>query len=832
MNIFNVDSTLKTSLLHTLYDALKKVGDSSFSSVYHFEQISTQKDILEKMVYLIDQASKKFPNITPVQDLIETFPLVQEEVTTAISNQEGVTPAELVDLSTSTRLLLNMKKQNWAKGVTTAIKTQVDSMISSIPDSASTEKQALQAIQTTFTQLLANSEWSEQNYTTMYQTVESLISRIQNSILFSGDQKSNNLNQLSNILGDKNKFIQTFANIRAQALSNIITEAKKYLPEDESAVFQDLEATVNQFLSLTMFPDDDLNKLFQAFQDFCSLVEQTSMSSGHKVDLCTLAMDVYSDLMLALGMYDRLVSAIASNQELMQTLFATVSQWTNSVMGLMSPTNMGFIANLTPDLLLRALHLVRMIEQRFSELTSNQKQIINSCLEGLKTSGIVKYLGAAWAYLLASQTLAEKPDITISDLNTTIRNLATQTSPANSTFVLSQGLKSAVESVANNNGMFNPDNITKLYGDWVPIKARPLSFDMPLYQESSGKVSIDTEFFQSGSNSQFLLGAVTTLMKQHESDFLAKYNTFLTQQQTEISNLQTQVQQDEKKATEFQNLLQSYSENQVVLQKLGLQVYSLPGAFVSILVDHYMPKEVSYLDSLYRLLHFSNLGSEIGNAMIEATSTYIHGASYFNFGSFVGQQPVVGARQADEYPGSVESAKERLKLEKEQIQAYLKSTREAEKVITQQMDKVLKDTVISSQQRDELIGKLTSYSENVQVIANSLMLLQNFLQPLVVDNGSLPGMFKITGGKKDWRSQLELLENNLVSGLAGQMTGGLFTFQAFLQSEQQSYADMGQNHQLELQMHLTSMQQEWTLVATSLQLLNQMYLSLARSFLG
>ena len=97
------------------------------------------------------------------------------------------------------------------------------------------------------------------------------------------------------------------------------------------------------------------------------------------------------------------------------------------------------------------------------------------------------------------------------------------------------------------------------------------------------------------------------------------------------------------------------------------------------------------------------------------------------------------------------------------------------------------------------------------------------------------GVFEVQNGKPgtnntNWRLFLQTLEDTVVSGEVGSAVNiGMFQMQALVHSNQQAYADMGQNFQLELQMHLTSMQQEWMVVATSLQLLNQIYLGLARN---
>lgn len=261
---------------------------------------------------------------------------------------------------------------------------------------------------------------------------------------------------------------------------------------------------------------------------------------------------------------------------------------------------------------------------------------------------------------------------------------------------------------------------------------------------------------------------------------------------------------------------------------------ALPSAVASVLIDRYMPKEVGFLNGIYDQLYYSNLGSSVGNAMIDAISEYVNAATYFNFASYVGQQPAVGEKGKDVFPGTADSARNKLETERQKAAAYLKSTQDAETVLEEQLKRVTEDPKISNEQRTRIIDSLNNYRDNLNAISGSLVLLQNYLAPLSVSDGDVAGTFKVTGGEEQWQARLEILEDALVSGVnsGNAISGGMFPLQATIQSDQQSYADMGQNYQLELQMHLTSMQQEWTVVATSLQVLNQMYLSLARSLMG
>ncbi|CRH71265.1 Protein of uncharacterised function%2C DUF582 [Chlamydia trachomatis] len=169
---------------------------------------------------------------------------------------------------------------------------------------------------------------------------------------------------------------------------------------------------------------------------------------------------------------------------------------------------------------------------------------------------------------------------------------------------------------------------------------------------------------------------------------------------------------------------------------------------------------------------------------------------------------------------------------------FLEITKAAKTTVTNQQSAVTDDDKLSTEQKAKINAELTQYTDMLNAINNSLTSLKTQLAPLSVSTvEGVDGVFEVKNGKpgengKNWRLVLQTLEDTVVSGEVGSPTNiGMFQMQALVHSNQQAYADMGQNFQLELQMHLTSMQQEWMVVATSLQLLNQIYLGLARNLL-
>ncbi|MBI3900790.1 MAG: hypothetical protein HY324_01405, partial [Chlamydiia bacterium] len=75
-------------------------------------------------------------------------------------------------------------------------------------------------------------------------------------------------------------------------------------------------------------------------------------------------------------------------------------------------------------------------------------------------------------------------------------------------------------------------------------------------------------------------------------------------------------------------------------------------------------------------------------------------------------------------------------------------------------------------------------------------------------------------------SQLAQDENYVINGQPGQLyPGGMVNCQAEAQSFQQNCSDQSQTQQMSLQMVMTEVQQEWTVVSTAIQILNQCYMT-------
>ena len=82
-----------------------------------------------------------------------------------------------------------------------------------------------------------------------------------------------------------------------------------------------------------------------------------------------------------------------------------------------------------------------------------------------------------------------------------------------------------------------------------------------------------------------------------------------------------------------------------------------------------------------------------------------------------------------------------------------------------------------------------------------------------------------------WIQQLTTFESAVIEGgRNGVMPGGEQQVLQSLESKQQDYTSFNQNQQLALQMESAAIQQEWTMVAAALALMNQIFAKLIRRF--
>lgn len=779
---------------------------STIEPIYSYEQIETDRHILKRLLHMLGGIGEATQESHPKADKLnvaETFMQIPTSFTAVETN-----PYE------------NEAKTLWAKTLLTKVQVVIAAMVTkaaSNPD--------FLAIQEKVAGMQKQDSLSDEDFQYIYNLPTTLFDAIESSAL-TGGEKAELITLFATAYTDDG-LTNDLAKIRIEGLQDILQVIKTTIPSTFTP-FKELETILSALSQQTAFSEEDLLTIATASQTLATLITDSDLERAMKISLDARIVTIYKDQVNIANMYETAFEAVSYSSNFQSETFTAVTNMVTSLMGIFSSIDLSTITmDITSAEICGALQLVRAINARFFDLNSELRTAINNVLQTLIECNIGNYIGSVWAYFVASTVLSINSNASMQDISAAISDKAKEME--DNAFVLAGPIHSAMLLVPSSGG--GGAGHTSF-----PSKVISQQEDYTIYSESGGKVSINAillNYVDPASATASLAGLLYYVTKSCEARIpttAAAYSTFKTSATQIIAQLKIAAKESETKKNNFSTLKEGFYAEQVAAHINQLGVTPLPSAIASVLINHFMPNEVDFLTKIQGQLYFSNLGSDVGNAVIDAISNYINAGSYFNFASYIGRPPTAGSRAENTFNGDAKSARERLELEISKAAEYIAETQNAQIVIQQQKAIVEADKVITSEQRDEILNALSTYDDNLSSISGSLVLLQNYLNAITITDGSESGTFVVQGGKDQWQTRLEILEQSIVSGLPGNSVAvGAFALQSMVQSNQQSFADLGQNHQLELQMHLTSMQQEWTVVATSLQVLNQVYLGLARS---
>lgn len=721
----------------------------------------------------------------------------------------------------------NDAKEHWAKDLLGRAVIMIDGIISTAGSSGSIE--IFQALKTKVQALRDAAYLGKADYDYIYALPTTLFDVLEQSDLTAG-VKAEQIKKLNTVYTVSDGLSKgDLPKIRVEGLHDVLTFVKGKLSTEDFAPFLTLETELETLGVKTTFTDEEITSIKRAGENLVDLIAASRLPQDLKGKVDEQVSLLYKEQVRILSSYEKAYDAIVYANEHESVIFSQMNDLISTLMSIFSSIDLSSVnIDVTSAELAGALQLTRAINTRFSDLTPDLQTAVNTVLGTLQACNVHNYLGAIWAYFEASMLLSSLPGASLAQVSEQVKEAAKEFD--NTNFVLAAPTKKAMESVTSS----SPVEEGRIQFDSKVNGGKPEVYT--IYRHDQGTTSINTILLnyinvdQIPSGTPGMLYLVTQACRQEKASTAAAYVTFKTKASIFTNSLKTAAEVASGEKAKISSWKEELFESQLEIQSKQLEVLPLPAAVAQVLINHFMPREVDYLEKMYEDLYYSNLGSRVGNSMIQAIASYINAATYFNFASYIGQQPSAGATATDEFNGTKEQAQARLELEIKQAALYLHATEEAKNVVLAQKALVNGDTKITSEQRDAIIDALNLYNDNLNSIIGSLVLLQNYLAPLKVVEGSTSGSFKITGGSDQWQSRLEVLEDTIVSGLAGDRVSlGMFALQSTVQADQQIYADMGQNYQLEMQLHLTAMQQEWTVVATSLQILNQIYLSLARS---
>ncbi|MFZ0565638.1 MAG: CT620/CT621 family type III secretion system effector, partial [Chlamydiales bacterium] len=249
-------------------------------------------------------------------------------------------------------------------------------------------------------------------------------------------------------------------------------------------------------------------------------------------------------------------------------------------------------------------------------------------------------------------------------------------------------------------------------------------------------------------------------------------------------------------------------------------VGSLPDLFKRAILEVYMPSQEKYLQSLADTLYFSNKGAQIGNQLLSDTIDFAGAGDNYGFTNFL-------QKTNAEFSGNFDTIEKELDTEKAQAAQDMQACDRAIADCKKYQQEVMDDPQLSDEQKQQIYDELQNYIDDLEASKTQISNLLNKLNQVTVLPGSDNDHFKLSGPY----NELSSLESIVINGdptLAPAATGGLVRIHTQIDATQKRYSDQSQNQQMILQMRMTQIQQEWTIVSTALQLLNQMYLTVAK----
>ncbi|WP_348663503.1 CT620/CT621 family type III secretion system effector [Chlamydia vaughanii] len=327
-------------------------------------------------------------------------------------------------------------------------------------------------------------------------------------------------------------------------------------------------------------------------------------------------------------------------------------------------------------------------------------------------------------------------------------------------------------------------------------------------------------------------GFVNQIQVVNRSDFPSDAQDissgFNTTANTHIAELQKQIAELEKRHSALNPADASFTEERKNAVVSWLNSESLGSAFVYLILHSQLPKQSAFLNPLIEEINFNNLAANAINDLLRITNNFSTTSVYYNLSSYL----IQSKKGVDLFAGDYYETLVAISKEKEHIARDTDRCKRAQALVDALLKKIQALPGISSSQKSEMLNATANYHYALTITFNQLntlnALLSNLkLTPEKQDNLADETIFKMVG-PKDWIPTLAALEGLIANGFPNiTVTGGLGPLFTQIQSDQQNYTTQSQTQQLNLQNQMSNIQQEWTLVSTSMQVLNKILSMLA-----
>lgn len=345
------------------------------------------------------------------------------------------------------------------------------------------------------------------------------------------------------------------------------------------------------------------------------------------------------------------------------------------------------------------------------------------------------------------------------------------------------------------------------------------NFNSFFLQEENNFASINPNYEQNflknssiNSNYQNLILTVDFQLEQNSQIVIDQLNQ-------EISNLQKEYDSVLSGNSNF------YEEFREIRSNIN-QILNLGKAFINIILNSYLPNQQKMLQPYINTINYNNIGSTTINNLLSITSAFNNAAIYYNFSSFL----VESDQGPNLFSGSYSQLTFVLNQEKQQLKQDLTKLDDLTNTVNNSISNINSNASLNNEQKEDITDKLNNYLKMFSTSKTQLLSLQNLLNQINIATVSNNNNYVKITGPNDWQKNIGQLENDVVNGSSSTTpSGGLVPIFTQTESDQQSYTNQGQTQQLNLQTQMTTIQQEWTIIATSLQILNQTISLLANS---
>ena len=332
------------------------------------------------------------------------------------------------------------------------------------------------------------------------------------------------------------------------------------------------------------------------------------------------------------------------------------------------------------------------------------------------------------------------------------------------------------------------------------------------------------KFVDSVITSGLNLSSAATEAQTLLTAFQTKAAEYLNTLQTEIDALKQAYEDLDPTKASFNTSTGSQASLREKAVNSWVESTSLGSAFIHLILNTQIPKQENFLNPLIQEVNFNNVAANAVNDLLSITNNFSTSSVYYNLSSYL-----VESREGKNYfCGDFFEFLSALAKEREYIARDINSCYRAQafgKTLLAKVEALANGNKVTAAQANSMRTQTNLYLSFIQIIVEQLAVLDSLLRsfyynPLQKDGKYDANKYEIRG-PTDWISTLASLEGYAANGFdKASPSGGLGPMHTLVQTDQHDYLTQSQTQQLNLQNQMTNIQQEWTLVSTSMQVLN------------